>query len=149
MRLLLLLIVFISVADTAKSQTLDTIISLDNLDIYKTITGKASFYSKNLHGTETSTGERYDNNKMTAASNFFKLNTWVRVTNSSSGESIIVRINDRMHPRMARRGRVIDLSRIAATKLDFINEGIIKVQIIEIDKPVKSVTFLTKKYQNL
>lgn len=149
MRLLFLLIIIIFIANTAKSQTLDTIINLDNVDIYKTVIGKASFYSKNLHGTETSTGERYDNNKMTAASNFFKLNTWVRVTNSKSGESIVVRINDRMHPRMARIGRVIDLSRVAATKLDFINEGIIKVQIIEIEKPAHSVTFLTKKYQNL
>ncbi|MBC7721696.1 MAG: hypothetical protein H7068_06690, partial [Pedobacter sp.] len=39
---------------------------------YKIIKGKASFYSLNLHGTKTSTGETFDNNKMTAASNSFK-----------------------------------------------------------------------------
>jgi rare lipoprotein A len=132
----------------AKSQKLDSILNLNILDKYQPVTGKASFYSKNLHGTKTSTGERYDNNKLTAASNHFKLNTWVRVTNISNGESVTVRINDRMHPKMAKRGRVIDLSRLAAIKLNFIEKGITQVQIVQIDSPEDSVTFLTKRYQN-
>ena len=41
------------------------------------ITGIASFYSKNLNGTMTSTGERFYNNKFTAACNLYKLNTLV------------------------------------------------------------------------
>jgi rare lipoprotein A len=136
-------------AVTAKSQTLDTVLNLDNIDIYKAFKGKASFYSKNLHGTLTSTGERYDNNKMTAASNCFKLNTWVRVTNISNGKSITVRINDRMHPRMAKKGRVVDLSLIAAKTLNFIEKGITRVEVLQIVVPENSVTFLTKKHQNL
>lgn len=148
MRLFLLIVAAFLFVGAAKSQHLDSLLNLNHLDKYQAITGKASFYSKNLHGTKTSTGERYDNNKMTAASNHFKLNTWVRVTNISNGESVTVRINDRMHPKMAKRGRVIDLSRVAATKLDFIEKGITKVEVIQINYHEDSITFLTKKYQN-
>jgi rare lipoprotein A len=95
----------------------------------KKIKGIASFYSKNLDGTKTATGEVFKNSKFTGASNHLKLNTWVRVTNLSNGNTVIVRINDRMHPRMAKKGRVIDLSRAAAAELDFMKKGLTKVQL--------------------
>lgn len=95
----------------------------------KKIKGIASFYSKNLDGTKTATGEIFRNSKFTGASNHLKLNTWVRVTNLSNGNTVIVRINDRMHPRMAKKGRVIDLSRAAAAELDFMKKGLTKVQL--------------------
>lgn len=91
--------------------------------------GIASFYSANLDGSKTATGERYRNNKLTAASNHFKLNTWVRVTNISNDKSVIIRINDRMHPKMAKKGRVVDLSQAAAKKLDFIKNGLAQVKV--------------------
>ena len=97
--------------------------------IGSSITGIASFYSYNLDGTETSTGERYRNNKLTAASNNFKLNTWVLVTNLRNKKSVIVRINDHMHPRMKKKGRVVDLSREAAKQLDFMDNGLTKVKV--------------------
>jgi len=99
----------------------------------KSITGIASFYSANLDGTKTATGERYRNAKFTAASNNFKLNTWVLVTNLKNQKSVIVRINDRMHPRMKRKGRVVDLSGVAATTIDLAEDGItkVKVEVIE------------------
>lgn len=99
----------------------------------KSVTGIASFYSSNLDGTKTSTGERYRNNKLTAASNNFKLNTWVLVTNLKNQKTVVVRINDRMHPRMKRKGRVVDLSRDAARKLDFIDAGLTKVKVETIE----------------
>ena len=133
---------------TRSSQTVDTlIISMDTLHLgnpnwadtinipskalesSKKIKGVASFYSKNLDGTKTATGEVFKNSKFTGASNHVKLNTWVRVTNLSNGNTVIVRINDRMHPRMAKKGRVIDLSRAAAAELDFIKNGLTKVQL--------------------
>jgi len=101
----------------------------------KSLSGIASFYSKNLDGTKTATGERFKNSNLTAASNSFKLNTWVKVTNIHNGNWVIVRINDRMHPRMAKRGRVIDLSRSAAIKLNFIKKGLTKVRIQVVEKP--------------
>ena len=100
----------------------------------KVVKGIASFYSSNLDGTRTATGEIFRNSKFTAASNNLKLNTWVRVTNISNGKTVVVRINDRMHPAMKRKGRVIDLSRIAAKKLDFIKAGLTKV-ILEVIVP--------------
>jgi rare lipoprotein A len=105
----------------------------------KTLFGIASFYSKNLEGTETSTGETFSHQNLTAASNNFKLNSWVRVTNLRNGKSVIVRINDRMHPSMAKKGRVVDLSISAAKKigLTFL-AGLTKVKVEEIVKPTKN-----------
>ncbi|MFZ2784039.1 MAG: septal ring lytic transglycosylase RlpA family protein [Sediminibacterium sp.] len=102
----------------------------------KVITGIASFYSARLDGTKTATGEIYRNKKFTGASNNLKLNTWVRVTNLRNGKTVVVRINDRMHPNMKRKGRVIDLSRIAAQKLDFMSSGLTKVKLEVIEKPL-------------
>jgi rare lipoprotein A (peptidoglycan hydrolase) len=96
---------------------------------FNRVTGIASFYSKTLDGTLTSTGERYRNIKYTAASNFFKLNTLVRVTNLKNGKSVLVRINDHMHPNMMRKGRVVDLSQVAAKKLLFKSHGIVRVNV--------------------
>ncbi|MFZ9221434.1 MAG: septal ring lytic transglycosylase RlpA family protein, partial [Sediminibacterium sp.] len=112
-----------AMAQNIYSNTLTTINYLDSVNIKKykrkidtnritielnRVTGIASFYSRNLDGTLTSTGERYRNKKYTAACNLFKLNTLVRVTNMRNGASILVRINDRMHPNMLKKGRVID-----------------------------------------
>lgn len=93
------------------------------------IKGIASFYSLNLDGTLTATGEKFRNEKLTAASNNLPLNTWVRVTNQRNGNSVILRINDRMHPRMAKKGRVVDLSFRAARALDFVDAGLTKVTV--------------------
>ena len=98
----------------------------------KTVTGIASFYSTNLDGTKTTTGERYRNARFTAASNNFKMNTWVLVTNLRNQKTVVVRINDHMHPRMKKKGRVVDLSRAAAEQLDFISNGLTKVKVQEI-----------------
>ncbi len=95
------------------------------------ITGIASFYSVGLDGTLTTNGEHYKNKKYTAACNLFELNTIVRVTNLKNGKSVVVRINDRMHPAMLRKGRVIDLSVIAAKKIAIKSNGvgIVKVSV--------------------
>jgi rare lipoprotein A (peptidoglycan hydrolase) len=100
----------------------------------KVLIGIASFYSKNLDGTKTATGEYYRNAKLTAASNNYKLNTWVRVTNLSNNKFVIVRINDRMHPRMAKKGRVVDLSGTAAKELDFMKKGLTRVRVEPIER---------------
>ena len=93
------------------------------------ITGIASFYSANLDSTLTATGEIFKNSKYTAACNLYKLNTLVRVTNMRNGRTVLVRINDRMHPHMLKIGRVIDLSIVAAKKLHLHNHGIVKVAL--------------------
>ncbi|MFM1757306.1 MAG: hypothetical protein RL621_2303 [Bacteroidota bacterium] len=133
-----------SMGQNIYSNTLTTINYLDSVNIKKykkkidtnrikiemnRLTGIASFYSKNLDGTLTSTGERYRNNRYTAACNLFKLNTMVRVTNMRNGATILVRINDRMHPNMLRKGRVIDLSGVGAHELKTKSSGIVKVTV--------------------
>lgn len=95
----------------------------------KIVTGIATYYSDHLDGTRTASGQRFSNSKMTAASNFFKLHSWVRVTSLLTGKSIIVYINDRMHHNAAKNGLVIDLSKTAAQKLRFLRAGKTKVKI--------------------
>ena len=102
-----------------------------------TLYGIASYYSMSLDSTLTATGEYYTHGKLTAASNFYKLNTWVRVTNLRNGRSVVVRINDRMHKKMAAKGRVIDLSRSAAKILGFMKGGLTKVQLVKVPKGTK------------
>jgi rare lipoprotein A (peptidoglycan hydrolase) len=95
--------------------------------------GIASFYSRNLEGTKTATGETFYHRDLTAASNNFKLNTLVRVTNILTGKSVVVRINDRMHPRMAKKGRIVDLTIAAAKKIGLtVFSGITKVKVEEV-----------------
>lgn len=93
-------------------------------------TGIASFYHEKFVGRQTATGEIFSNEEYTAASNFFKLGTYVKVTNTKNGKHIFVKINDRMgHPT-----RVIDLTERAARDLDFHKRGIVKVEIEVVPK---------------
>lgn len=99
----------------------------------KALFGIASFYHKSLEGTKTATGEIFRHAKLTAASNNYKLNTWVKVTNVKTGKYVVVRINDRMHPGMAKKGRVVDLSSTAALKIGITSKvGIAKVKVEEL-----------------
>jgi rare lipoprotein A len=93
------------------------------------ITGMATFYANKFEGLRTATGEVFRHSKLTAASNFFDLNTWVRVTNVLTGQSIVVRINDRMHPSMSKKGRVLDLTLTGAKQLKIVNKGVAKVKV--------------------
>lgn len=102
----------------------------------KVIYGKASHYSRSLDGSKTAIGTIYKNDRLTAASNFFKLRTWVKVTRLSNGRSVIVYINDRMHPAMADKGRIIDLSVAAAEALHFASGvGITRVKVEQVENP--------------
>ncbi len=82
--------------------------------------GIASWYGRKFHGEKTSTGEIYDMYKMTAAHPTLPLPCYARVTNVSTGKSVVVRVNDRgpfLH------GRIIDLSYAAANKLGIAQNG--------------------------
>ena len=93
------------------------------------ITGIATYYASKFEGNLTATGETFHHSDLTAASNYFALNTWVKVTNILTGKSIIVRINDRMHPSMSEKGRVLDLTLTGAKQLKIVNRGVAKVKI--------------------
>ncbi|MGM9995099.1 MAG: septal ring lytic transglycosylase RlpA family protein [Campylobacter sp.] len=91
-----------------------------------TALGIASWYGPNFHGKKTSNGETYNMNAMTAAHKTLPMNTMVRVTNLSSGAQTTVRINDR-GPFVA--GRIIDLSKAAATSIGMIGAGTARVKL--------------------
>ncbi len=101
----------------------------------KIVLGTASYYSGRFEGIKTASGERFSNKAFTGASNSLKIGTWVKVTNIKNGKSVVVKINDKMHPRMKRKGRVIDLTRAAAQKLQFLNKGLAKVKLEVIESP--------------
>lgn len=88
--------------------------------------GMASFYHNKFQGRKTSSGELYDQDKMTAAHNGLPLNTWIRVTNIRNGRTVIVKINDRLHHR---NERLVDLSRKAASSLGYIGRGLARVKV--------------------
>ncbi|NDK54982.1 septal ring lytic transglycosylase RlpA family protein [Pontibacter fetidus] len=101
-------------------------------DNTQTQTGAASWYGSKYHGRKTSSGERYNKNDMTAAHNTLPFGTKVKVTNLANNESVIVRINDR-GPYVGKR--IIDVSEVAARKLDMHGAGVanVKVEVIELD----------------
>jgi rare lipoprotein A len=90
------------------------------------IIGTASWYGPGFHGRTTANGERYNMNAMTAAHKTLRFGTKVKVTNTTNGQSVVVRINDR-GPFVG--SRVIDLSRSAASAIDMIGPGTAKVTI--------------------
>lgn len=93
-------------------------------------TGKASFYADKFEGSPTASGEKYRHNKLTAAHKTLPFGTRVKVTNLGNNKTVEVVINDR-GPYV--ESRVIDLSRTAAEKLEFINQGLADVSVEVID----------------
>jgi len=99
--------------------------------------GKASWYGTKFHGRRTSSGVPYDMFKMTAAHKTLPLPTYVEVKNLDNGKKIIVKVNDR-GPFHA--GRIIDLSYVAALKLDIVKSGTGNVEVRTIGSgPAKAV----------
>lgn len=110
-----------------------------------TQSGIASWYGPNFHGKKTSNGERYDMNVMTAAHKTYPMNTIVRVTNRNSGESAVVRINDR-GPFVD--GRIIDLSKAAAKRVGVFANGTAPVKLEVLKFSMLDNTFNRSKPQS-
>ena len=93
-------------------------------------TGKASYYGDAFHGKKTSSGEVYNMWAMTCAHRWLPFGTHVKVTNLRNGKEVVVRVTDRgpFH-----HGRLIDLSKGAAGKLDMIRSGTTDVKIEVVD----------------
>jgi rare lipoprotein A len=88
--------------------------------------GVASYYANKFEGRKTYTDEIFCQDSLTAASNTLPMHTWIRVTNLRNKRSVIVQINDKMHPR---NRRLIDLSRAAAAQIGFAGRGLTRVRI--------------------
>lgn len=98
--------------------------------------GVASWYGEAFHGKETANGEIYDMNDMTAAHRTLPLPCVVEVTNLKNGKKIVVRVNDR---GPFAKDRIIDLSRSAARKLEFENEGTTEVKVVFLRKETEKL----------
>lgn len=88
--------------------------------------GIASWYGPGFHGRTTASGERFNQNALTAAHPSLPFGTVVLVRRTDGGGSVRVRINDR-GPYAG--GRIIDLSHAAAEELGMIEDGIVPVRI--------------------
>ena len=103
----------------------------------RTYVGLASYYGPGLHGEDTASGEPFNQRAMTAAHRTLPLGTVVRVTNLENGRSVVVRINDRgPYGKNHRKGTIIDLSRAAAQRLQFLEDGLVKVRV-EVVRPAE------------
>lgn len=104
--------------------------------------GIATYYSREMHGRKTASGERLNNNELLAAHKTLPFGTYVRVTALWNNKQVVVRIIDRgPYPK----GRVIDLSIAAAAQIGLIGKGIgpVKLEVVKQGKTTKN----TKKTQ--
>ncbi|MEP7108428.1 MAG: septal ring lytic transglycosylase RlpA family protein, partial [Ferruginibacter sp.] len=91
----------------------------------------ASFYADRFNGRLTASGEIFSQRKLTCACNMLPFGTWIKVTNVRNGNSVVVKVNDRLHTKMR---RIADLSRAAAKKLGYTASGLVRVKVEVIGK---------------
>ncbi len=88
--------------------------------------GKASYYADKHQNMRTASGEPYKHDLPTAAHKQLPFGSMVKVTNTANGKSVVVRINDR-GPFV--RGRIIDLSKTAFSRIGSLSSGLLNVEI--------------------
>jgi rare lipoprotein A len=94
--------------------------------------GIASFYTE---GQQTANGGRFDPYAMTAAHRTLPFGTKLRVTNIAASRPVTVRVNDR-----GIKGRVVDLSYLAAMALGMVRSGVasVKLDVVRLALPAKT-----------
>jgi rare lipoprotein A len=88
--------------------------------------GTASFYHDKFVGRKTASGERFSQKEYTCAHRTLPFGTKLKVTNLKNGKTVVVTVNDR---GPFKKGRVIDMSKKAASELGFVRDGIASVVI--------------------
>ena len=88
--------------------------------------GQASYYADKFAGRPTASGTPYRPGKLTAAHNTLPFGTKIKVTNTRTGRSVNVTVNDR-GPHV--KGRIVDLSKKAARKIGLTEVGVAPVQL--------------------
>ena len=91
-----------------------------------TQTGQGSYYADKFAGRPTASGKPYRPGKLTAAHNTLPFGTHIRVTNTRTGRSVKVVVNDR-GPHV--KGRIVDVSKRAARKLGLVDAGVAPVTL--------------------
>lgn len=113
-------------AQNGKEKDKENEASTKKKNVTRILYGQASFYANKFEGRKTASGEKFSHDKMTAACNVLPLGTWIRVTNLKNGKSIVVRTNDRLHPKTR---RIVDLTKKGAHKLGYYKNGLTRVKI--------------------
>ncbi|MFT5764749.1 MAG: rare lipoprotein A [Saprospiraceae bacterium] len=108
--------------------------------------GIASYYSDAFHGRKTASGELYHKDKLTAAHKTLPFGTVIRVTRLDNKTSVIVTVNDR-GPYI--KGRIVDISKAAALKLDLVRDGHARVKIEVLEKGKQDLVADTAPVPNL
>lgn len=101
--------------------------------LLSTLIGIASWYGSDLEGRPTASGEPFNPAALTAASWHHALGAWVEVSNPTTGQAVIVRINDRGPAR--RLGRLIDLSEAGFAQIADLRIGLVTVDVREVPPP--------------
>lgn len=107
----------------------DRDIWLKRAQFSEALSGKASWYGKDFHNKATASGLAYDMYTFTAAHRTLPIGTVVKVTDQNNGKSVMVCVTDR-GPFV--RGRIIDVSYAAASKLGLHKRGVgnVKLEVV-------------------
>ncbi|MBT8199673.1 MAG: LysM peptidoglycan-binding domain-containing protein [Acidimicrobiia bacterium] len=104
-------------------------------DTAQSVSCEASWYGDFFAGRPTASGELFDTSRMTAASHFVPMHTWVDVVRPDTGAVVRVKINDRgpyhlVHDTwLPHPDRCIDLSEAAAVALGSRERGVVPVVV--------------------
>jgi len=98
--------------------------------------GEISWYGPKFHGNPTSSGERFDMYRKSAAHKTLPLGTFVEVENLANHRRTVVRINDR-GPFV--KDRILDLSYAAAREIDMVRAGVTRARLVVLGKEVDEV----------
>lgn len=97
-----------------------------------------TFYGDKFHGKKTASGERFNQNAMTCASNSHKFGTRLKVTNTANDKSVICRVNDR--GGFSKYGVTLDLSKGAFAKIAPLAQGRVRVIIEKVSDSIAQDT---------
>jgi rare lipoprotein A len=88
--------------------------------------GSASFYADKFEGRSTASGTPYEPRGFTAAHRSLPFGSVLRVTRKDGGQVVYVRVTDR---GPFTRGRILDLSRAAAERLEMLRAGVVPIRV--------------------
>ena len=91
-----------------------------------TETGNASYYADKFVDRPMANGKKFSQHKLTAAHKTLPFGTKVKVINVSNHKKVKVRITDR-GPFV--EGRIVDLSKKAAKRINMIDAGVVPVEL--------------------
>jgi len=91
-------------------------------------TFNATWYGEEFNDQVTFSGEKFNCNKLTCASNKFPMGTKLKITNKENKKSVIVKVNDKGNFNSC----TIDLSKNAFKQIADLRKGVIEVNVIVI-----------------